>query len=70
MSHETELIGSFRFHSEFATAVELLSSAGIDPAPLLTAQIPLAEAERAFEVRQRQKADAEGYPCTVEVIRA
>ena len=50
VSREIELVGSFRFYTEFASAVRLLSTGRIDPSLLLTAQIPLAEAESAFQL--------------------
>jgi L-idonate 5-dehydrogenase len=55
VSREIELVGSFRFLTEFASAVHLLSTGRIDPSPLLTAQIPLAEAERAFQLASDRK---------------
>lgn len=47
---ELELRGSFRFHSEFATGVELMRKGLIDVVPLITQSLPLAEAEAAFRV--------------------
>ncbi len=45
---EIELRGSFRFHAEFATAVRLMQAGLIDPSPLVTHTVPLAEAARGF----------------------
>jgi len=45
---ELELRGSFRFHEEFATAVELMQKGLIDVKPLITHTIPLDDAESAF----------------------
>jgi L-idonate 5-dehydrogenase len=42
--------GTFRFHAEFAMAVEALARRAVDVAPLLTARFPLAEATAAFEL--------------------
>ncbi len=50
VSKEISLRGSFRFHEEFAWAVDFLASGAIDVAPLLTEMVPLAEAVRAFEL--------------------
>lgn len=47
---ELELRGSFRFHSEFATAVMLMQKRLIDVAPLITHTVPLADAETAFRL--------------------
>jgi L-idonate 5-dehydrogenase len=55
VSREIELVGSFRFYTEFVSAVRLLCAGRIDPSPLLTAQIPLAEAERAFQLASDRK---------------
>ena len=45
---ELELLGSFRFHEEFATAVAALASGQIDVTPILSAELPLADAAAAF----------------------
>lgn len=50
VAKELELRGTFRFHEEFHWAVDLIASGRIDVAPLLTAVVPLAEADRAFEL--------------------
>ncbi|WP_071796750.1 L-idonate 5-dehydrogenase [Natronohydrobacter thiooxidans] len=47
---ELELRGSFRFHAEFATGVELMRKGLIDVAPLITQSLPLSEAEAAFRI--------------------
>lgn len=46
---ELGLLGSFRFHDEFAQAVGFLRARLIDVAPLLTHSLPLARAVEAFE---------------------
>lgn len=46
---ELELRGSFRFHSEFFTAVRLMQAGLIDVTPLVTHSFPLAEFQTAFE---------------------
>jgi L-idonate 5-dehydrogenase len=42
--------GTFRFHAEFAMAVEALARRAVDVAPLLTARLPVTEAVAAFEL--------------------
>jgi L-idonate 5-dehydrogenase len=42
--------GTFRFHAEFAMAIEALAARRIDVAPLLTARLPLDRAVEAFEL--------------------
>jgi L-idonate 5-dehydrogenase len=42
--------GTFRFHAEFAMAVEALAARRIDVAPLLTARFPVEEAVAAFDL--------------------
>ena len=40
--------GSFRFHFEFATAVEMMQAGRINAAPLVTQVLPLDSAVEAF----------------------
>lgn len=47
---ELQLRGSFRFHSEFATAIELMARGRVDLKPLITHTLPLANAEQAFTI--------------------
>ncbi|WP_377297155.1 L-idonate 5-dehydrogenase [Rhizobium sp. SGZ-381] len=47
---ELELRGSFRFHEEFATGVDLMRKGLIDVKPLITHTVPLADALSAFEI--------------------
>ena len=47
---EIELKGSFRFHEEFAVAVDLISRRLVDVKPLLTDILPLSRAIEAFEL--------------------
>jgi L-idonate 5-dehydrogenase len=49
VAKEIVLRGTFRFHEEFAQAVDVLARGAIDVMPLLTETFPLAEAARAFE---------------------
>ncbi len=48
VAKEIELRGTFRFHEEFALAVALIGGGLVDVMPLLTATMPLAEANDAF----------------------
>lgn len=45
---ELDLRGSFRFHEEFATGVAAMRAGRVDVKPLITHEIGLADAERAF----------------------
>jgi len=47
---EIELRGSFRFHAEFFTAIDLMRAGRLDVAPLITHEMPLADAVAAFEM--------------------
>jgi L-idonate 5-dehydrogenase len=47
---ELDLRGSFRFHEEFAVAVNLMQGGLIDVKPLITHTLPLANALQAFEI--------------------
>jgi L-idonate 5-dehydrogenase len=47
---ELTLRGSFRFHPEFRTAVDLMRAGLIDAKPLVTQTLPLGEAVAAFEL--------------------
>ena len=46
---EITLKGSFRFHEEFKTAVQLMQKRLIDVAPLITQTFQLADAVKAFD---------------------
>ena len=48
MSRSNWLPFAFRFHEEFALAVALIGRGLVDVMPLLTATVPLAEANDAF----------------------
>nr|WP_321986388.1 L-idonate 5-dehydrogenase [uncultured Lichenicoccus sp.] len=57
MAREIDLVGSFRFHEEFAIAVAALARGRIDIAPILSGTIPLARADEAFQLAgDRQRA--------------
>jgi len=48
VAKEFDLRGAFRFHEEFATAVELLNKGLVDVKPLISATVPYRDAARAF----------------------
>jgi L-idonate 5-dehydrogenase len=50
VSKEVEIRGSFRFHEEFALAVDLINRRRVDLTPLLTEVLPLDQAEKAFQL--------------------
>lgn len=50
VTKEIAYIGSFRFDSEFALAVELLGKGLMDVKPLITASLPVEQAGEAFEL--------------------
>lgn len=47
---ELQLCGSFRFHEEFATAVQLMQQGLVDLKPFITHTVALDEAESGFEL--------------------
>lgn len=47
---ELSVKGSFRFHEEFAQAVEMIQTGRLDVAPLITQVRPMNEAQEAFEL--------------------
>ena len=49
-SKELSLKGSFRFHAEFSVGVSLMQKGLIDVRPLITQTLPLAQAQKAFDV--------------------
>ena len=50
VSKEIKLVGTHRFHEEFATAVSLIDRAEIDVRPILTQSFPIEQAVEAFEL--------------------
>ena len=48
VAKEFELRGAFRFHEEFAVAVELINKGLVDLKPLVSATLPFRDAGRAF----------------------
>jgi len=55
VAKEIQLRGNFRFHEEFAWAVELIGEKRIPLAPLLTGVFPIDEAVSAFEAANDRK---------------
>jgi len=47
---ELSLRGSFRFHAEFFTAVEMMTQKRLDVSPLITQTLPLDDAVAAFDL--------------------
>ncbi len=50
VAKELQLRGTFRFHEEFALAVDLMGKGLIDVKPLVTATLPVERAREAFEL--------------------
>lgn len=50
MQRELDYRGCFRAHLEFDWAVQAIRSRRVDVRPLITAQVPLAQAQQAFEL--------------------
>lgn len=50
VAKEFDLRGAFRFHEEFAIAVELLNKRLVDVKPLISATVPYRDATRAFRL--------------------
>ena len=50
VAKEIEIRGSFRFHEEFALAVDMINKRRVNLLPLLTEVVPLADAVKAFDL--------------------
>jgi L-idonate 5-dehydrogenase len=50
VAKEIDLRGTFRFHPEFANAVQFLNEGLIDGKPVITGVVPAARAVQAFEL--------------------
>ncbi|WP_320203413.1 L-idonate 5-dehydrogenase [Agrobacterium rosae] len=50
VTKELQLRGTFRFHTEFAEAVDLMSKGVIDVKPLISATLPFTSATEAFDL--------------------
>jgi L-idonate 5-dehydrogenase len=55
VAKELTLRGTFRFHEEFAWAVDFIVRRRIDVRPLLSAVLPISEARRAFDLASDRK---------------
>jgi L-idonate 5-dehydrogenase len=49
VAKEIEMKGTFRFHEEFALAVDLINARRVDLKPLMSGIFPIADAVAAFE---------------------
>jgi L-idonate 5-dehydrogenase len=57
VAKELSICGSFRFHAEFALAVQIINEARVDLSPVITHTMPVSEARSAFELAgDRQRA--------------
>ena len=52
---ELSICGSFRFHAEFALAVQLINAGRVDMRPMVTGAFPLSRAREAFELASDRK---------------
>jgi L-idonate 5-dehydrogenase len=50
VAKEIEMRGSFRFHEEFALAVDLINTRRVDLKPMLTDVLPFEDAVKAFDL--------------------
>jgi len=50
VAKELRICGSFRFHAEFALAVQLINEGRVDMRPMITGSFPLSQARQAFEL--------------------
>ena len=55
VAKELSICGSFRFHAEFALAVQLINKRRVDLSPLLTHSFPIERAREAFELASDRK---------------
>lgn len=55
VAKELSLLGSFRFHAEFALAVQLINEGRVDMRPMITGAFPLSRAREAFELASDRK---------------
>jgi L-idonate 5-dehydrogenase len=55
VSKELALLGSFRFHAEFALAVRLINEGRVDMRPMITGAFQLSRAREAFELASDRK---------------
>ena len=55
VAKEVDLRGTFRFHGEFATAVQFLNNGLFDGKPVITAVLPVSRALEAFDLAGDKK---------------
>ncbi len=55
VAKELSLLGSFRFHAEFALAVKLINEGRVNMQPMITGAFPLSKAREAFELASDRK---------------
>ena len=55
VAKELAILGSFRFHAEFALALQLINQRRVDLQPLITRAFPMAQAREAFELASDRK---------------
>ena len=55
VAKELSICGSFRFHQEFALAVQLINERRVDLSPVVTRSFPMAQALAAFELAGDRK---------------
>jgi len=55
VAKELSLVGSFRFHAEFALAVKLINDRRVDLSPVISASFPMQQATEAFELAGDRK---------------
>lgn len=56
VAKEIRLIGTFRFHGEYALAARLIKEGSIDVKPIITASLPFERAVEAFELAADRRA--------------
>jgi L-idonate 5-dehydrogenase len=55
VAKELDIRGSFRFHAEFALAVQIINERRIDFIPVITRSFPMKEAVEAFGLASDRK---------------
>jgi L-idonate 5-dehydrogenase len=55
VAKELSICGSFRFHAEFALAVQLINQRRVDLSPVISHSFPMQQAQQAFEMASDRK---------------
>ena len=55
VAKELSICGSFRFHAEFALAVQLINQRRVDLSPVISHRFPMQQAQQAFEMASDRK---------------